>query len=155
MALSFQIEVGHAQADGRRYVLEIHSDGIGEVWRREYLSRDTDDLTAIAAARAVVLEARLAEEEIESAIEEDRAPAMRFQTGAAFLARLRGLYRNGRAEKLARIARWIRRRIIAGDVTETQVQNAFGLTNPQWNALKSKMQALDEALQLVDEAEGE
>jgi hypothetical protein len=70
-------------------------------------------------------------------------------------ARLREDYRNLSGEQLCKIARFIVRHIQAGDFTETQVRNAFGLTVNQWNALKTKMQALTDAYDTVQAATGE
>lgn len=156
MALSFQIiPDAHVQVDSRRYVLEIHSDAQGEVWRSSYLGRDTDDRNVIAIARATQLGKDLANIEVDNAISSDSAPTMRFQTGAEFLGRVREFYRNEQSERLVHIARWLRRRIAAGDVTENQVRNAFGFSMPQWDAFKTKMQARDDALRLIEEARGE
>jgi hypothetical protein len=55
--------VGHLQVDGRRYVVERHTDSTGAVHVREYLAGDVD-YTAIRDARAVALSAELAENEV-------------------------------------------------------------------------------------------
>lgn len=57
--------VGHAQADGRRYVTETHTDSAGGVHVREYLAPVGADHAAIASAYAVDLAERLAEAELE------------------------------------------------------------------------------------------
>lgn len=156
MALTFEIRPeGHTQKDGRRWVVEIHSDGQGEVARFEYKSLDSIDRNAIATARSARLAVDLADREAREATLADRAPSLRFQTGAQFLGRLRELYRNGEAEELARIARWIRNRVQAGDVTAAQLRNAFGLTQAQWDALKAKMDVLAANLDGVEQAKGE
>lgn len=56
--------VGHEQVDGRRYVVEQHTDSTGAVHVREYLA-GTVDYTAIRNARAALLEAELAENEVD------------------------------------------------------------------------------------------
>lgn len=57
--------VGHAQADGRRYVTETHVDSAGDVHVREYLAPVGADHAAIAAGYAAALADRLAEAELE------------------------------------------------------------------------------------------
>ena len=58
---------GHAQADGRRYVTEVHSDGVGEFARLEYLAAVGADTNAIATARNAVLLVSAADNEAEQA----------------------------------------------------------------------------------------
>jgi len=146
---------GHAQADGRRYVTEVHSDGVGEFARLEYLAAVGADTNAIATARNAVLLVSAADNEAEQAIEADAMPALRFQNATQFVARVREFYRDRDKEALALVAVWLRNRIAAGDLTETQVQNAFGFTTPQWNTFKTKMQSLANAYDEVNAAVGE
>jgi hypothetical protein len=153
--MAYTVSVGHAQADGRRYVLEIHSDGSGEFARVEYLAAEGADTDAIASARDAQLLLDFAEAEVGQAVEVDHAPALRFQTGADFLARLRELYRASNKERCARIARWVIRRLDAGDVTAAQLRNVFDLTVLQWDALETKMRNLAASLDAVEAAEGE
>lgn len=55
--------VGHAQPDGRSYVVETHTDHLGAQHRVEYLASAGADYAAIAAARVPQLESQLAEAE--------------------------------------------------------------------------------------------
>lgn len=57
--------VGHAQANGRKRVVELHTDHLGNVYRIEYGPIDVDavDIDAIRAARSTAIEDQLAEEE--------------------------------------------------------------------------------------------
>ncbi len=80
---------------------------------------------------------------------------LRFQTAAQFAARLRERYRSASREEAARIATRILNRIDAGDLTDTQVRTAFGLTVTQYNALKTRMGNLRTAYQAVQSAAGE
>lgn len=80
---------------------------------------------------------------------------LRHQTAAQFAARLRERYRNASREEAARIATWILNRIEAGDLTDAQVRNAFGLTVTQYNAMKTRMTNLRTAYQAVQAAAGE
>lgn len=78
------------------------------------------------------------------------------QTPTQFAARLRERWRNSSREECCRIAWWIIERLNAGDVTDTQLRNAFGLTVTQWNNLKTnKLIPMHDAWAAVLVAEGE
>jgi hypothetical protein len=150
-------QIGHAQVDGRRYVIERHTDHVGVVHVAEYLAdaaQTAEQRDAILAARAMQIDAQLKADEVAACLANDRLTTV-YITKADLAAFVRELYRNGAGEQIVRIARWIRRRIAAGDFTETQVRNAFGLTVTQWNTLKAKLQAMDDALATVETAVGE
>lgn len=54
------------------------------------------------------------------------------------------------------MAWWLLARIASGDFTETQVRNAFGLTQAQWDALKTnKLIPYRDAWLVVVAARGE
>lgn len=57
--------VGHAQANGKKRVVEEHTDHLGKVYRIEYGPIDVEavDIDAIRAARSLAIEQQLAEEE--------------------------------------------------------------------------------------------
>ncbi len=65
---------------------------------------------------------------------------LKHQTVQAFVTRVREAYRQGDRETLLKVSRFILARIQAGDLTDAQVRTAFGLTNAQWTALKTRMQ---------------
>lgn len=67
------------------------------------------------------------------------ALTLNHQTAAQFAARLRERYRNADKLEVGRLAKWILDHLDAGDFTDTQIRNAFGLTAGQWTTLKSKM----------------
>lgn len=60
--------VGHAQADGRRYVTETHTLTVGAPVVVEYLASDGTDYVAVRTARAVQIDEQLAESEFEALI---------------------------------------------------------------------------------------
>lgn len=65
--VSSSYSVGHAQADGRRYVVELHTDSTGFVHRVEYgQMADGTDYQAIMEARAVQISEQLAQQEADS-----------------------------------------------------------------------------------------
>ena len=80
---------------------------------------------------------------------------LKHQTAAQFIARFREAYRNSDRERVIQLARFVISRIQAGDLTDTQVRNAFGLNTTQWNALKTKMNNWITAQNAVKAAVGE
>jgi len=80
---------------------------------------------------------------------------LKHQTAETFIARVRAAYRDGDSETIVKVARFIIARVQAGDLTETQVRNAFGLNQSQWTTLKTKMQNLITADNAVKSAVGE
>ena len=85
----------------------------------------------------------------------DMALALNHQTAAEFAARLRARYLNSERVECARLAKWILDHIDAGNFTETQVRNAFGLTAGQWTTLKAKLTNLRTVYNAVLAAKGE
>ena len=83
------------------------------------------------------------------------ALTLRYQTPAQFAARLRERYRNASREEACGIAKWILDHLEAGDFTDAQLRNAFGLTVTQWNTLKTKLTNLRTAYEAVMAAKGE
>jgi len=153
--MSFTVTVGHTQVDGRKYVLEVHSDAQGEFSRVEYLSAVGADTDAIATARNAQLLIQFADQEVQSAVDDDTAPTTRFQTIDEFLSRLRGFFGNARSTQACRIALWVVKRLQDGTVTPAQLRTAFNLNVARWNTLQTKMQTISDALLTVEEAEGE
>lgn len=80
---------------------------------------------------------------------------LKHQTAEAFIARVRQAYRDGNSEQIVKIARFLIARVQAGDVTDAQLRNAFGLNSTQWTALKTRMQNLITADNAVRSAVGE
>jgi hypothetical protein len=79
---------------------------------------------------------------------------LKHQTAQEFIARFRQAYRNGERERLVQLAKFIISRIQAGDITDAQCRNAFGLTTTQWNTMKTKMTNLIAASNQVQSAVG-
>jgi len=83
------------------------------------------------------------------------ALTLQHQTLAQFAARLRQRYKTAGREEAARIAKFVLDHIEAGDVTDLQVRNAFGLTAGQWTTLKAKMTSMRTNYEAVQTAMGE
>lgn len=80
---------------------------------------------------------------------------LQHQTLAQFAARLRQRYKNANREESARFAKWILDHLEAGDFTDAQIRNAFGLTAGQWTTLKAKMTTRRTNYEAVQAAAGE
>lgn len=80
---------------------------------------------------------------------------LQYQTPAQFAARLRERYRGASREEAARLATWLLNRIEAGDLTDAQVRNAFGMTTTQYNTFKTRLTNLRTAWTAVQAAQGE
>ncbi len=81
--------------------------------------------------------------------------ALKHQTAAQFIARFREAYRSADKDRLAKLCKWLRARIAAGDITDTQARNAFGLTVNQWNTKKTQMADLVAKFEAVEAAKGD
>jgi hypothetical protein len=147
--------VGPAQRDGRVYVTETHTDNVGLFYIITYLIAAGADYVAIRTARAAVLATQIADDEYDARVAVDGWSPLEYQTASQFAARLRAAYRVASDLECARLATWIMNRIDAGEFTETQVQNAFGLTLAQWTTLKAKLIALRSNYNAVQAAQGE
>lgn len=133
---------------------EAHTDNVGVVHHWRYTPTKAVDLNAKLAEHAASVAERIADEEVLDCIRRN-VLTTKYLTKSEMAARIRELYRDGNMDTVLRIARWIRSRIQAGDFTETQVRNAFGLNQSQWDALKVKLQSYDEALAMTETAKGE
>lgn len=71
------------------------------------------------------------------------------------MARLRERYRTATREEAGRIATWLMSRVDAGDITDAQARNGFGITAGQWTTIKAKMTALRTNYLAVQAAKGE
>jgi hypothetical protein len=76
-------------------------------------------------------------------------------TEAQLAAAFRERYRAASKVECARLAKWLLDHIDAGDFTDTQVRNAFGLTVNQYDAMKTRMTTLRTAYNAVLAAQGE
>ncbi len=146
--------VGHPQADGRAYVAERHVDDAGIEHLGEYGPVGAVDYAAILAARALALDANLAEIELDECIASGTVRTQ-YQTAAQFAARFRARYARATREDAARLAAWLIDRITAGQLTDLQVRTAFGLTTTQYNAMKTRMNNLRTNWRAVQAAAGE
>ncbi len=142
------------QVDGRRYVRETHTDNLGLQYVINYLAAVGANYSAIMTARAAVIALQIADQEYADNLERS-TPLFNYQTKTEFAARFRAAYKAANKEQLARLAYWIIERINDGTFTDAQVQNAFGLTNPQYTAMKARAQTLHDDWSVILAAVGE
>jgi len=153
--VSSQFTLEAAQKDGRRFCTERHTDNLGVVHFAVYLSAVGADNNAIMLARVSGIDQALVDGDVQRILDIDAAPVLRYVTAAQLGSYVREQYRQRAGTELARVAKWIVNRINEGTWTATQVRNFFGLTQTQWNTLKTKMDNLISALNQVDAAVGE
>lgn len=80
---------------------------------------------------------------------------LKHQTQQEFVQRFRQAYQEAAQERVVQLARFLLNKITSGDLTDTQVRNAFNLTVNQWNTLKTKMQTWISNYDSVQAAAGE
>ena len=82
--------------------------------------------------------------------------ALKHQTPAQFVARFRERYRNAEKEEYAKMAAWLYDKYQAGDITATQIRNAFNLnTTAKWDTFRNKILALRDQYLAIENAKGE
>jgi hypothetical protein len=133
--------VGHLQRDGRRYVIERHTDHLGAVHEREYLApfgQTEPERDALLAQSAIDIAGLLAIAEYLLRVSADgwEGP-LEHQTAAQFADKLRFEYRESMRERVCYLAWWLLRRINEGSFTDAQVRNAFGMTTQQYGTFKT------------------
>lgn len=154
--MAHSITVGHAQKDGRRYVLEVHTDGQGEFARLEYLAAPGTDYEAVATAREPVLIEGLAEQEARDTVDQGRQPNSRFEPPSELLIKVRTRYLVSVGEETCRIARWVVDRLNDGSITVVQMRAAFGgISANEWNAINGRMDTFAASITSIDSAVGE
>jgi hypothetical protein len=136
--VSSTFAVGAAQKDGRVFVLEKHTDNLGIVWPRSYGPvAANSNFASIMATAATQIALQIEVNEYLTKVAADASPLpFVYQTAAQFAAKYRFDYQNSLGFSAAYLAYWIINRINAGDFTDLQVQNAFGLTSTQYTTLK-------------------
>lgn len=125
-------------------------------WMKFAASVTDQQLADAAALHITRVIADLAQYEAEQIILEARPfSSLRFQTKLEFADKLRQAFKSSSRERSATIANWILVHLAAGDFTDLQLRNAFGLTAGQWTTLKTKLQALADNYNAVQTAQGE
>lgn len=143
------------QKDGRCYVVEKHTDSLGNVYPIEYGPVGKIDYQTVMDARAVQMGIQIADQEADALWSNGVWKAPTQQTGAELAARFRAAYKDASQLRAAQMAWWLIERITAGDITDAQARNAFGLTLAQYTPLKARMTTLHDQYAAVMAARGE
>jgi hypothetical protein len=143
---------GPQQPDGSRLVVESFqlANGLGIIQSRYFAPKDFDPSLTIAV-RSAALDAQLGLAEQIANMDLDGAPDLREQSMTEFLRAMRAAYRASTRSETCRLARWLLRRIAAGQITDAQCQTAFNRTANQWanfkaNTLQPQSDAWDAVL---------
>jgi len=80
---------------------------------------------------------------------------LKHQTAQEFVARFREAYRTANRDRAAKLAAWLYDRIVAGDITQTQVRNAFGFNAAQYIAFRDRIMSLRDHDVAMQQAAGE
>jgi hypothetical protein len=125
------------QADGRRYVLEYHTDHLGVVHPRTWLAGAADNLAAALAAFATNLVEALRQREIDANI----ASVMLNGSTAVTTFQHSTIAENRTALRAAYLTATRVEAIMIGDFLASQtnatLQTLFGMTNTQVNNLRT------------------
>jgi hypothetical protein len=74
---------------------------------------------------------------------------LQHQTAEQFVARLRERWREAEKDEKARLGSWLLARYNAGDVTATQIKNAFNFDNAQLSTFAARLQTLSDARAVI------
>lgn len=126
------------QADGRKWVHEIHTDNLGLTWTRDWLAQAADDLNAALSAHAAVIANDLINAELAAdlaAIEANGSLATGITTSYATLAQVRAALRTAYASATQTQA------IMLGDylssLADATLQTLFSMTAGQVTTLRT------------------
>lgn len=138
--------LGPVEIDGRRLVVETHTDNTGAKIFAQYLASPGVNYLAVAAARAALIDERLKQEEALRVFATDAKPVLVYQTAAEvatrFWAAVAAAYLLDKVGFEA-LLWWLTNRLVAGDITDAQALatfNAFfgrSLTAAQWTSLRT------------------
>lgn len=125
------------QRDGRRYVLEHHTDHLGVVWPRTWLAGAADNLAAALSAYAATLLDILRDREIGSNIADILTNGsiatitLQHSTAAQNRTALRGAYRTATRVEAVMIADYL------NTLTNAQLATAFNTTTGEAATLRT------------------
>lgn len=139
-----EILYDRAQADGRRRVLEQHTDSLSRVYNVSYLAAPGADANAALAARVVLLEAALKEAEIEANIAraldgETSGFSLEWSTANENYAALRQLYSTLTSWELIIIGHVLHHQ----SLSDALIRNLFGVSQAQVQGIRDRLEAKD------------
>lgn len=134
---SSELTTEGVQADGRRWVEEIHTDHLGLRHVYRWLAAVGVDAAAVMASRVASILAGLEVNEIESniaAVLADGSLAVtvtNYSTNAQNLAALRAAYQTATRGEAIMMGDFL------GSLTDAQLRNVFSMTQAQVNSLRA------------------
>lgn len=147
--------VGVPQKDGRCYVQEDHVDQFGVHWPYEYLADAGADFAGLLASHAATVAAMIQKLELNAMLQLGAPLTLQYVTKADLGDYFRARYKAASKEEACRLAKWLLDHIDAGDFTDVQVQNFFGLTAAQYTAMKARASNMRDAYNAMLAALGE
>jgi len=154
MAIAKSIIFAEMQTDGRRYVCFKFVDDSSKIHLRWVLLPAGIDVVAKLASWDITPE--LIDDELRDVLFGSAwdKPFI-YMTATDVATKVRELFKASSREECGKIARRILEWITNGRFTDAQIRTVFGLTNTQWNTLKTKMQNLSNSLNAIEAAVGE
>ena len=141
------------QVDGRRWVIEDHTDNLGKHTLVNYLAAVGADYVAIRTARAAQLNVQLADQELQNIVNGLLSAASPNEMSKAVLAtRIRDLLRQYTGLALCQLAKRVLATITSGEMTDAEWQTAFGVNGPTWNNIKTQLTTWSNSLTTVEAA---
>jgi hypothetical protein len=125
------------QIDGRRSIAELHTDHLGLAYEFRYLVAAATNAATLMAARVAVINADLTTREIAAnltavaTLGAQASPVFNYSTVAQNVTALRAAYASATQSQAIFTGEYL------GSLTDTQLQNAFGLTAAQVTSLRS------------------
>ena len=145
--------LGKVQVDGRRWVVEDHTDSLARHQFVEYLAPIDADYVAIRTARAAQITVQLADQELQNIVNGLLSAASPNEMSKAVLAtRIRDLLRQYTGLALCQLAKRVLATITNGEMTDAEWQTAFGINGPTWNNIKTQLTTWANSLITVEAA---
>jgi hypothetical protein len=128
-----------AESDTRKYCLETHTLTVGGPLLVEYLSTGAMNNAAIMAARVPLLNETLADQEVRNIVFGLATVVSNENSAAQRTARIRAFIASYSGVDLSQLVSRVMDLLDAGQLLDADMRTAFGLTQNQWNNVKSQM----------------
>ena len=148
-----QIVEDATQVDGRRHIVERHTETDGTIHEFRWTAEVGQDATAGLAARATYIDSKLPEVESERLVnaiaDDEEIPARKYATPAAVLRALRNRLREAEPFQIARLARFLLTR------SDAELRAVFSIEQAAVAALRERLRAKKDAYDAAMAVEGE
>lgn len=135
--ISSVIAADDAQSDGRRWILENHTDNLGVIYLVSYLANNGFDAAAALTARIATLEASIIFGEITTNVANVKSDGslavitFLYSTAGQNIAALRAAYLQSTKQEAIMIGDFL------SSLTDTQLKNIFNMTATQVTTLRA------------------